>query len=44
MNHSRSRMLLFAGFAIVMLLLALVLCIWLIWGWPSFEVEGFSWS
>ena len=44
MNYSRSRMLLFAGLAIVLLLLAVVLCAWLVWGWPTFEVKGFSWN
>jgi hypothetical protein len=37
-------MLLFAGLSIVMLLLALVLVSWLVWGWPPFEVKGFSWN
>ena len=44
MNYSRSRMLLFAGLAIVLLLMAMVLCSWLIWGWPTFEVKDFSWN
>lgn len=38
-NYSRSRMLLFAGMAVVLLLLLCLLLVWAIWGWPSFEVK-----
>ena len=44
MNDSRSRILLFAGLAIVLLLLSLLGLGVLVWGWPPFEVKGFSWN
>jgi hypothetical protein len=44
MNYSRSRMLLFAGLAIVLLLVSMVFLSWLLLGWPTFEVKGFSWN
>ena len=39
MNYSRSTMLLFAGLAIVLLLILILFLVWAIWGWPSFEVK-----
>ena len=44
MNYSRSRMLLFAGLAIVLLLILSLGLAWVIWGWPSFEVKAFYWE
>jgi Na+-transporting methylmalonyl-CoA/oxaloacetate decarboxylase gamma subunit len=40
-NKSNTRMLTYAGIAIVLLLLALLGIVVLVWGWPpSFEVKG----
>ena len=44
MNDSRSRILLIAGLAIVLLLLAVLGLAVVLWGWPPFEVKGFSWN
>lgn len=44
MNDPRSRILLFAGLAVVLLLLAMLGVAVLVWGWPPFEVKGFSWN
>ncbi len=44
MNRSQSRILIFAGLSIVLLLMVLVLFSWVLWGWPPFEVKGFSWN
>ena len=44
MNDSRSRILLFAGLAVVLLLVLILGFAVLVWGWPPFEVKGFSWD
>ena len=44
MLRPQSRMLLYAGLAIVILLVALLGLAVLMWGWPPFEVKGFSWN
>ena len=44
MYQSNSRILLFAGLAIVLLLISVLGVAALVWGWPPFEVKGFSWK
>ncbi len=45
MSRSNTRILLLAGLAVVLLLLATVGLSWLIWGGlPNFEIKGFWWN
>jgi hypothetical protein len=44
MYSSRSRILLFAGLAIILLLVSVLGVAVLVHGWPPFEVKDFSWK